>query len=534
MLRRSFTTGLAAAPLVASMPRIAQAQGEKVLRVAMTAADIPTTTGQPNQGAEGIRFAGITAYDALTAWDLSRGDIKARIRPGLAESWTTDSADRNRWTFKLRSGVTFHDGSEFTADAVVWNLDKVMRKEAPQFDSAQAAQAATFVAPIASYRAVDATTVEIVTKEPNANLPYKLVSVFMSSPARWREVGGSWDRFALNPSGTGPWKIERVAPRERIEFVRNARYFETARIPRCDRLVVVPMPDALTRAAALLAGQVDWVEAPSPDIIPRLRAAGMQIVTNPYPHVWPYLLSTLPDSPFRDVRVRQAINLGIDREGLVALLGGTAMASVGMVPKNDPWFGNPAFQLRHDPREARRLLQAAGYGPRNPCNATVLISTSGSGQMQPLPMNEAIKQGLSEVGFNIRFEVLEWETLRGRRRSGAKAPENRGMHALNNSLGSAEPSSLIDAVWSQRNPPVGLNWGWFSDPKLDDIAARAEVEFDPEKQDTLLAELHNGFVDNALWAFIVHDLNPRALSPKLKGFVQAQSWSQDLTTVDFR
>ena len=153
--------------------------------------------------------------------------------------------------------------------------------------------------------------------------------------------------------------------------------------------------------------------------------------------------------------------------------------------------------------------------------------------MQPLPMNEAIKQGLSEVGFNIRFEVLEWETLRGRRRSGAKAPENRGMHALNNSLGSAEPSSLIDAVWSQRNPPVGLNWGWYSDPKLDEIASRAEVEFDVEKQDSLLAELHAGMVDNALWSFIVHDLNPRALSPRLKGFVQAQSWQQDLATVDF-
>lgn len=531
MLRRSLSATLAAAPLLAALPRGARA-AEKVLRVAMTAADIPSTTGQPNQGAEGIRFAGITAFDALTAWDLSRGDVKARIRPGLAESWSTDPADRNRWTFRLRQGVTFHDGSEFTAEAVAWNLDKVMNKAAPQFDSAQAAQAATFVAPIAAYRVVDGSTIEITTKEPNANLPYKLVSVFMSSPARWREVGGSWDRFALNPSGTGPWKIDRVVPRERIEFSRNAAYWESARIPRCDRMVVLPMPDALTRAAALLAGQVDWVEAPSPDIIPRLRQAGMRIVVNPYPHVWPYLLSTLPDSPFRDVRVRQAINLGIDREGLVALLGGTAMAATGLVPPNDPWFGKPSFKLRHDPKEAKRLLQAAGYGPRNPCNANVLISTSGSGQMQPLPMNEAIKQGLSEIGIGIHFEVLEWETLRGRRRSGAMAPENRGMHALNNSLGSAEPSSLIDAVWSKRAPPVGVNWGWFSDPRMDDIAARAEVEFDPEKQDSLLAELHAGFVDNALWAFIVHDLNPRALSPRLKGFVQAQSWSQDLTTVD--
>jgi peptide/nickel transport system substrate-binding protein len=531
MQRRQFAAGLTAIPLLSALPRGAQA-AEKVLRVGMTAADIPTTTGQPSQGAEGIRFAGITAYDGLTNWDLSRSDRKARIRPGLAESWSTDPADRNRWTFKLRQGVRFHDGSEFDAEAVVWNLDKVMNKEAPQYDNSQAAQAATFVAPIASYRAVDGSTVEIVTKEPNANLAWKLVSVFFSSPARWRELGGSWTRFALNPSGTGPWKFDKVVPRERIEYVRNAGYWDSARIPKCHRLVVVPMPDPLTRGAALLAGQVDWIEAPSPDMIPRLRNAGMNIVTNGYPHVWPYLLSCLPDSPFRDLRVRQAINLGIDRDGLVALLGDTAMAAKGAPLQNDPWFGKPAFELRHDPREAKKLLQAAGYGPRNPCNATVLISTSGSGQMQPLPMNEAIKQGLGEIGINLTLEVLEWETLRGRRRSGAAAAENRGMHALNNSLGTADPSSIIDTTWSKRNPPVGVNWGLFSDPKVDDLAARAEVEFDQEKQDMLLAELHGAFVDNALWAFIVHDLNPRAMSPRVKGFVQAQSWQQDLTSVD--
>ena len=257
----------------------------------------------------------------------------------------------------------------------------------------------------------------------------------------------------------------------------------------------------------------------------------MRVVTNAYPHVWPYLLSCLPDSPFRDVRVRQAINLGIDREGLVAMLGGTAMEAKGAALPNDPWFGKPRFQVRHDPREARRLMQAAGYGPRNPCAATVLMSTSGSGQMQPLPMNEAIKQGLAEVGFDIRFDVMEWETLRGRRRSGAGAPENRHAQALNNSLGSAEPSALIDAVWSRRAPPAGLNWGGFADPAVDELAARAEVEFDPERQDALLGELHAAFVDNALWAFIVHDLNPRAMSPRVQGFVQAQSWQQDLTTV---
>ena len=78
----------------------------------------------------------------------------------------------------------------------------------------------------------------------------------------------------------------------------------------------------------------------------------MQIVTNYYPHIWPYLLSCLPDSPFRGVRVRKAMNLAIDRDGLVNLLGGSAVAA----PPNDPWFGKPGFDIGYEPKEAGKLL----------------------------------------------------------------------------------------------------------------------------------------------------------------------------------
>jgi ABC-type transport system substrate-binding protein len=516
--------------MLSGVPLRAQA-APRILRVAMTAADIPLTTGQPSQGSEGVRFMGITAYDGLVNWDLSRADVKAPIRPGLAERWSTDPADRTVWRFSLRQGVTFHDGSEFTADAVVWNLDKLLHKSAPQFDPAQAAQAGTAVAAIASYHVVDSRTVAIVTKQPDANMAYKLASFFISSPARWKELGGDWNRVALHPSGTGPWKVEQVVPRERVVFSRNEKYWESARIPKSDGLMILPVPDPVTRTSALLTGQVDWVEAPAPDMIAHLRQSGMQIVTNYYPHIWPYLLSCLPDSPFRDLRVRQAMNLGIDRAGLVSMLGGTATAARGHVPPGDPWFGKPRFEIGYDPKAATKLLAAAGYGPGRPCEVKFLISTSGSGQMQPLPMNEAIKQGLEEVGFKVTLDVMEWETLRGRRRAGVKAPENRGAHALNNSLGAADPTSLIDVSWSKRTPPIGTNWGWFADERVDALAARAEVEFEPEKQDIALAELHAALVDNALWAYVVHDLNPRALAPNVKGFVQAQSWMQDLTPV---
>ena len=534
MDRRTFSATLLATAIArpAAMLAAPLAAPEKILRVAMTSADIPLTTGQPSQGSEGVRFMGVTAFDSIVLWDLSHSDRPATIRPGLAESWSVDPADTTKWTFKLRPGVTFHDGSPFDAQAVTWNLDKLTKSDAPQFDPAQAAQAATSTAVLAHWRAVDPHTIELITKAPDANLPYEMTGIFYSSPKRWEDLGRDWAKVALHPAGTGPWAVDKVVPRDRVEFVRNAAYWDTSRVPKCDRLVIRPMPDAVTRVAALLNGQIDWVEAPPPDTIGELKSAGMQIVLNQYPHIWPYLYSTLPDSPFRDERVRHAMNFAIDRDGLVNLLGGTAIPAKGLVPPGHPWFGKPKIDVGFDPDRARTYLADAGFGPNNPCKVTLLISTAGSGQMQPLPMNEAIKENLEDVGFEVTLNAMDWEALRARRRAGAAAPENKGAHALNNSLGSADPTAIIQSAFSELVPPRGLDWGWYKDAQADDLARKAIVEFDPGRQAELLTRLHERIVDTAMWCWVVHDLNPRALSPRVKGFVQAQSWFQDLTPVD--
>jgi ABC-type transport system substrate-binding protein len=130
LLGAVFATGLSVLPAAAQ---------EKILRIGMTAADIPRTHGQPDQGFEGNRFTGIPMYDALTHWDLSKADAASVLIPGLATEWSVDAADKTKWVFKLRPGVKFHDGSPFTADAVVWNVEKVLKKDAPHFDPSQSA-----------------------------------------------------------------------------------------------------------------------------------------------------------------------------------------------------------------------------------------------------------------------------------------------------------------------------------------------------------------------------------------------------------
>ena len=335
--------------------------GEKVLRVGMTLSDIPLLSGQTTGGAEGIRFICFTMYDAMVTWDLSHADRASSLIPSLASSWSVDPQDKKVWTFKLRPDVKFHDGSDFDAHAVVWNYQKLMTPSAPQYDKRQATQSGNYVANVAAVEAVDDRTVKITTKVPDGTFIYSVSSIYYSSPKHWEALGKSWDQFEKNPSGTGPWKFDKLVPRERLELVRFPDHWDKQRITKCDRLVLRPVSDATTRVAALLSNQIDFIEAPPPDAVPQIKAAGMQLVTNVYPHIWPYMLSYQPDSPFRDLRVRRAANLAIDRDGLVKLLGGLAMPAKGLVVPDHPWFGKPTFDIHYDPDGARKLMAEAGH-----------------------------------------------------------------------------------------------------------------------------------------------------------------------------
>jgi ABC-type transport system substrate-binding protein len=537
MDRRSFLKAGASAAVLPAVeyvaPAPARAATEKVLRLAMTLGDIPLTTGQPSQGAEGIRFIGFTLYDALFSWDLSKRDEAAKLIPGLAESYSVDPETKTIWTFSLRKGVKFHDGSDFNADAVIWNLDKLLKKDAPQFDQIQVAMAGSYLAGIKSYRKIDDYTVAITTAQPDAMFYYRVAGINYASPTRWNELGGDWGKFAERPSGTGPWILEKLVPRTRAELLKNPNYWNRDRIPKLDRLILLAMPDANTRVAALLSGQIDWVEAPPSDTVPRLKQQGMQIVSNVYPHVWPYWLSYTPDSPFLDIRVRKAANLAIDREGLCQFLGGLAKPARGQVDVSHPWFGKPSFEIKYDPAAAKKLLAEAGYGPSKRCKVKFLTSQAGSGQMQPLPMNEFVQENLNQVGFEVEIEVTDWEALRARRRARADGAENKGVYGLNNSWSIMEPDfGFMSVIHSKNAPPVGNNWGLYNDPTADALCEKAKVEFDIAKQYQALAELHQYVVDQAMWIWVVHDLNPRALSPKVKGFVPPQAWYVDLSSLD--
>ena len=537
--------GVLAAALAA--PSIAQ---EKVLRIAMTAADVPRTLGQPDQGFEGNRFTGIPMYDSLTQWDLSSYDNASVLLPALATSWEVNPNDKTKWIFKLRNDVKFHDGSPFNADAVVWNVQKVLDQKSPQFDASQVGVTASRMPTLRSARKIDDFTVELTSSEPDAFLPINLTNLFMASPTQWQaklkavpasvtdpaeRAKQAWIAFASDASGTGPFKMDRFVPRERVEMVKNPNYWDPKRMAQVDRVIAIPMPEANARTAALLSGQVDWIEAPSPDAIPQIESRGFKLYSNPQPHVWPWQLSFAEGSPWLDKRVRHAANLCIDREGLKTLLGGQMGIPKGTVPPGHPWWGNPSFDIRYDPEAAKKLMAEAGYTAAKPMKTKVQISASGSGQMQPLPMNEFVQQSLKNCNFDIEFDVIEWNTLFTNWRKGAKDPSANGATATNVSFAAMDPFfAMVRFTSTGAYPPVSNNWGYFGNAEFDKLIANARTSFDGKERDAALAKLHARIVEEAPFIWIAHDTGPRAMSPKVKGVVQPKSWFIDIAPMSIK
>jgi ABC-type transport system substrate-binding protein len=206
--------------------------------------------------------------------------------------------------------------------------------------------------------------------------------------------------------------------------------------------------------------------------------------------------------------------------------------ATGTFEPGHPWRGKPTFEIKYDLKAAQKLMQDAGYGPSKKLAVKTQTSASGSGQMLPLPMNEYLQQALAECYFDVQLDVIEWNTLFTNWRRGAKDPTANGANATNVTYAAMDPFfALVRFLQSSMAPPVSNNWGFINNPKFDELVTKARQTFDPAARDAALAELHAASVDDAAFLYVAHDVAPRAMSSKVKGFVQPKSWFVDFSPV---
>ena len=437
-----------------------------------------------------------------------------QLEAELAESWGPADATLAVWDVTLRPGLTFHDGTKVTARDVAASFE-YHRTRSP------------FAQQITRIEAVNERTARFFLNAGNAEFPFVLGeydSVIM--PAAPPETIG------LTGIGCGPYRIVATDPNRSITYERFDGYWRQG-LPLLDQINLYNREGQQEAALnGLRAGQFDVVMTIDPRAVRQLEGnPEFAIESGGGGHHYVVQLPKHPGSPFLDKRVRQALAFAVDREAMVRLVYGPGQGWVGndshLVAADANFLARPQGR---DVARARRLLAEAGYGPQRPLTLKVQISASGSGQMQPLPMNEFVQQNLKEIGVNVEFDVIEWNALFTNWRRGCKDASARGAHAINVSFAAMDPFFAMVRFWdSKMAPPTSNNWGHFSDPKFDAMVAEARTSFDPAARDAALARLHAAGVDEALFIWIAHDVAPRAMSPRVRGFVQPQSWFVDPT-----
>src|SRR5262245_32115615 len=309
-------------------------------------------------------------------------DGSTQIGPGLAESWTI-SKDGLQYTFKLRKGVTFHDGTPLNAEAVKFSIERQIVADHPANKLGKYPFANYFFGNVKAVEPLDELTVRFILKEPRASFLDVMAAAAASivSPAAVRKYGLD---YGTNPVGTGPFRFASWERGQRVVLEKNPSYWKFP--VKLDRVVYRPIVEDQARLTELLTGSLDLIVGVPPDFVAQLESnARMTLLKQVGAHVW-YLAFNNEKKPFTDKRVRQALNYAVDKDAIVRdVLKGTGAVSKGPVLPGT-WGDETRLKaFPYDPERAKKLLAEAGY-PAG-FSTTLWVPESGSGMQSPVAMS---------------------------------------------------------------------------------------------------------------------------------------------------
>ncbi|MEZ5930873.1 MAG: ABC transporter substrate-binding protein [Alphaproteobacteria bacterium] len=447
----------------------------------------------------------MNVYDGLVRYK----DGTLEVEPALAESWKI-SEDGKTYTFELRDGVTFHDGTPFDADAVVFNFERMLKEDHPFHDTGPFPLSFFFSA-VQSVEAVDADTVTFTLDAPYApflsNLAYP--TGLIVSPAA---VEANGKDFGRSPSGTGPFKFVEWESNAKVVVEKNADYWDGA--PTLDAVVFRPITDANTRVAEMLSGGIDVMVEIPPDSVANFDGNGFTLYEQAGPHLWFLILNT-KDGVFADKRARQAINYAIDKTALVEqILQGTADVATGPTPPAFAWAYNDSLQpYPHDPEKAKALLEESGHAG---ADLTFYVTEGGSGMLDPVAMGTAIQADLAEVGLNVSIETYEWNTFLGEVNPGLEGKADMAEMAwMTNDPDTLPYLALRTEAWPDKG---GFNSGYYSNDKVDELLVAARESTDQAERADLYKQMQEIVYEDAPWAFIANWKQNAATAETVSGF----------------
>jgi len=432
-------------------------------------------------------------YNGLVTWK----DESLEIVPDLATSWDV-SKDGLTWTFHLRKGVKFHDGSPFNAECVKFTFERLL---APETGSPYRAQ---FLI-IDHIDVVDDYTVSITTKRPYPDFLLNIANgnLTMLSPTATKKW--SVGEYGNHPVGTGPYKLKEIARGDRVVFVRNENYWGPK--PKIRTIIYRPVPEASVRIAMLRTGEADIVAKIPPEELKKLSSdPTVKVIASPAMFQLGIELRC-DQPPLNDIRVRQALNYAVDKKAIAEniLLGAGEVATAPYGPGID--FRANLKPYPYDPEKAKLLLKEAGY----PNGFKLKLWAPNGRYLKDKQIAEAIQGYLQNIGIDVELRIMDWPEYTQMQRS----PERQALM-----LGRATPGAdyTMTRLWSRdswNRDNLTLYWN----PKLEELLAEARVCFDRAKREKLYHEAQSIVWNEAPFIFLHSQYNTFALKPDIQGFV---------------
>jgi len=477
---------------------------------------ITTTEGEAYKVTENI-------FETL----LEYGEQDTTIKPGLAKEWTA-SDDGLTYTFKLQQGVKFHDGTEFNADAVVFNFNRWMNGNDEKFPyyTMFGGYKADEGHVIKEVKAVDKNTVQFILKRPQAPFLKNLaMSPFgIASPTAVEKWG---DDFRSHPVGTGPFKFVEWKKKDRIVVEKNPDYWQKG-LPKLNKIIFRVIPENAARLNALAKGEIDVMDGLNNSDEEKVKSDNkLQIIERPSMNVG-YIGLTNTRKPFDNKLVRQAINHAVDKKAIIdAFYGGKALPAKNPMPPSIEGYNDAIQEYPYDLEKAKALLKEAGYEKGFKMELWAMpVARPYMPEAQKVA--EVIQESLSKIGVTAEIKSVDWATYLEKATKGEFDAFMLGWTGDN-----GDPDNFIYTLLDKDS--IGSNnYAYYSNDELHTILIEAQTETDQAKRNELYKKAQEIIHEDAPWVPLVHSTPLLAASKDVLNYVPHPTGSECLSKIEFK
>ncbi len=448
-----------------------------------------------------------------------------QVVPGLAESWTI-SKDGLQYTFKLRRGIAFHDGTPLNAEAVKFSIERQINPNHPAYKLGKYPFANYFFGNVKAVEVLSDERVAFLLNEPRASFLAVLTAGAASivSPTAVMKWGPDYPN---HPVGTGPFRFASWDRGQRVVLEKNPAYWKYP--VKVERVIYRPIVEDQARLTELLTGGLDLIVGVPADNVGQLeKNPKITLLKQVGAHVW-YLGMNNQKKPFDDKRVRQALNYAVNKDAIVNdVLKGTGAASKGPVLPGTWGADRELKAYPYDPDRARKLLAEAGY-PTG-FSTTLWVPESGSGMQAPVAMSTVMQSNLKAVGVNVSLQTMEWGAYLAKLRT-----KEQELFALSWMAGTEDPDMVMyPLLHSSQWTPVGPNRALYKNTRFDALLQQARLTTDQAKRAQLYKEAQRILIDDAPWVFVDHEIQIAALTKRVQGFKLHPSFDLRVETISLK